>query len=190
MAEAISRGEYRELPMLARMAEQMSQMAQKLPPTSHLSTTSRAVLEVSHRSKTKRTSMKARTRRTIAAKPTNAGGYPRFRREGNLLVKIGWSKSSKAEYLHRAPRTVVLALVNTIFTSGHQRLMFTMDSLLPLTDPSDSTTVPDYQVYIALAWLRQEGVIRQHGREGYTLLVADNIDDLLEKRWNALPSGQ
>ena len=34
--------------------------------------------------------------------------YPRFQRDGDRLVKVGWSKKDGAEYEHRAPRETVL----------------------------------------------------------------------------------
>jgi hypothetical protein len=40
--------------------------------------------------------------------------YPRFKREGETLVKIGWSKSDWATYEHRSPRDVLDRLVAAI----------------------------------------------------------------------------
>src|SRR4051812_46307346 len=37
--------------------------------------------------------------------------YPRFHRRGDELVKIGWSKSDRKEYHHRAPKRALDALV-------------------------------------------------------------------------------
>jgi hypothetical protein len=37
------------------------------------------------------------------------GQYPRFLREGGNLVKIGWSKSQRAEYEHKSPLLGLLA---------------------------------------------------------------------------------
>jgi hypothetical protein len=62
-----------------------------------------------------------------------------------------------------------------------------MDSLLPIPDPSEGADVPSYQVYLALAWFRCEGILRQHGRVGYSLLVTANLENTLNDRWDALP---
>ena len=63
---------------------------------------------------------------------------------------------------------------------------FTVDQLLPITDPNDHTEIATHQVYIALAWFKTEGIVMQHGRDGYTQLVKTDIDKLLEERWNSL----
>src|SRR5262245_42803755 len=51
--------------------------------------------------------------RTKTARRGSAGKkeYPRFTREGDALVKVAWSKSTKAEYEHRAPHRVLSLVV-------------------------------------------------------------------------------
>jgi hypothetical protein len=38
------------------------------------------------------------------------GQYPSFVREGDNLVKIGWSKTQKAEYEHKSPKRLLAVL--------------------------------------------------------------------------------
>jgi len=105
-----------------------------------------------------------RSRRTPAK-----GDYPRFFRRGDNLIKIGWSKKEKAEYEHKAPRRVVDALTGAITRRSGNGKLFTVEDLLPLKDPQDGGEMPGYQVYVALAWFKSTGLVKQHGRQGYSL---------------------
>ena len=95
------------------------------------------------------------------------GAYPKFRREGQNIVKTGWSKAGKKEYQHKAPKGVLDVLVKKLETLGKSGRTFTMEQVLPLRD-TDGNEVPPYQAYVWLAWLRSTGLVKQHGRKGYT----------------------
>lgn len=110
--------------------------------------------------------------------------YPRFARSRTELVKIGWSKKEKKEYLHRAPWPVLELLCQQLNTRGSDE--FTSDDVLPLLE-GDGVEVPSYQSYLCLAWLRDSGLIIKDGRQGY--LVPQGVDLLEEaaKAWKDLP---
>jgi hypothetical protein len=114
--------------------------------------------------------------------------YPKFLREGNNLVKLGWSPSEKAEYEHKSPRKTLPLLIVAISKIGSNGKRFSMDKVLPLVDPTDGNRVPDYQVYLCLAWLRNLGFLTQHGRQGYSLTTRAPIEPLIETHWEALPA--
>jgi hypothetical protein len=114
--------------------------------------------------------------------------YPRFLREGEGLIKIGWSPSSRGEYEQKTPRKIIDLLAGTITKAGTNGRRFTMDRLLPLVDPDDGSRVPDYQAYIALAWLRQRGLVEQHGRQGYSLVGKDPLESSVNMCWAKLPT--
>jgi len=114
--------------------------------------------------------------------------YPKFLREGNNLVKIGWSPSEKAEYEHKTPRKTLPLLILALSKIGSNGRRFSMDKVLPLVDPSDGNRVPDYQAYLCLAWLKNRGFLTQHGRQGYSLTTRAPIEPLLEAHWAALPT--
>jgi hypothetical protein len=113
--------------------------------------------------------------------------YPRFHRERDELVKIGWSKKQKAEYRHKAPKAVVLLVAQALQQKGAGGERFTFEELLPFRDRDTGADVPSYQAYLALAWLRHENLIVQHGRQGYSLAANINLMDALEERWKLLP---
>lgn len=110
--------------------------------------------------------------------------YPRFARSRTELVKIGWSKKEKKEYLHRAPWGVVELLCQRLKSWGSKE--FTSEDILPLQG-SDGVEVPSYQSYLCLAWLRDSGLITKEGRQGY--FVPRGLDLLVEtsKAWKNLP---
>ena len=194
MKGAIGAGEYRDLPTLARFAEQMSQRAAKLgqnpePPPVPAAKAAKAAAPSRRKGRVRRRGRVKQSGQPKAGVRSMKPEYPRFRRDGESLVKIGWSKSAKAEYEHRAPKPIAGALLKAIAALESKMPVFTVDALLPLADPSDNTEIPGYQVYLALAWLRKEGIVRQHGREGYSLMVKSELDKLLEERWNALANG-
>ena len=105
-----------------------------------------------------------------------------------LQPRFGWSKNSKSEYEHRAPQRVVDALLKAVLSAGNAGKVFTVEDILPLPDPTDSTAIPGYQIYLALAWFRTEGLLQQHGREGYSLFTTIiDLEKTVKERWLALP---
>jgi hypothetical protein len=116
-------------------------------------------------------------------KKTNAE-YPKFIREGDSLVKIGWSKSEAKTYEHKAPRSVIRALVQALVRVGSGGKRFTVEHLLPLKD--SGSEIPDYQTYLTLAWLRSVDLITQHGRQGYSLLPDMDIEQESNRHWDHL----
>ncbi len=116
-----------------------------------------------------------------AQKPSE---YPRFEREGERLVKIGWSKKDRAAYEHKAPITAVVATGERLRA---QPKAFTMDQILPLRDETGAD-VPSYQVYLVVAWLRQLGLVERNGNDGYTTLRDKLSDDAVQEAWLSLPA--
>lgn len=122
----------------------------------------------------------------LSAKKTTSTPYPRFEREDDALVKIGWSKSDKTTYEHRSPRAILQNLVRHVDEIGGNGLRFTTEQLLPLTDERGEE-LPSYQCYLCLAWLVAEGLVNRHGRQGYTLSVHGNLRAAVEVKWQSLP---
>ncbi len=114
--------------------------------------------------------------------------YPQFLRQGETLVKIAWSPSEKAEYEHKSPKKVVVLLAAAIGKAGANGRRFAMDRVIPLIDPADGSRIPDYQVYLCLAWFRELGFVIQHGRQGYSLASKAPIEPVIETHWAALSS--
>jgi hypothetical protein len=132
-----------------------------------------------------------------SSRPTAAGrrrravrkeNYPRFFRRQDLLVKVGWSKSESAEYEHKAPRPVVDAVARRISRAGSRsQTPFTAESLSDVHRQDDDTEIPGYQLYLCLGWLKQLKLIRQHGRQGYSLARGGDFSAAVERAWKDLP---
>lgn len=120
-------------------------------------------------------------------KAKRLGTYPRFFRSGDKLVKVGWSKKDKAEYDHKCPKSVLSCLVSSFLSIGGRSKRFSMDEVLPLSDPADGSELPTYQIYVALAWLRSVGLVEQHGRQGYSVRKGQHLSTKVEEEWNNLP---
>jgi hypothetical protein len=102
-------------------------------------------------------------------KSKRAREYPKFFRKGETLVKVGWSKSQKEEYEHKAPSSVLSDLVAAILSAAARQNSFVMETIMPLKSSRDGAEIPGYQVYLCLAWLREKDLVLQHGRQGYSV---------------------
>lgn len=113
--------------------------------------------------------------------------YPKFLRRKDELVKVGWSKSEKCEYVHRAPRRVLEIVGIAVDRVGRDAALFDVDALVTLEDVGRQGDIPSYQTYLCLAWLRHENLIERHGRQGYTISVQD-LASAIKERWQSLPT--
>lgn len=113
--------------------------------------------------------------------------YPRFLRGSEKLIKIGWSKKNKQEYEHNAPWSAVLAFASHLRSHTRPDRIFTIEDILPVHDPQSASDLPEYQVYLALAWFRFQGLVLKRGREGYTTNAEKLTEVSVTQLWNALP---
>jgi hypothetical protein len=166
--------------------EQISQIARWLQATQQIITDSDTALS---KSETLPALDSSRAEPESARKlPSQRIIYPTFFRAGDTLVKVGWSKKTKSEYEHKAPKAALDALVKALTDAGRRGRLFTMDSLIPLIDPSTGASIPDYQAYLGLGWLKNESLVVQHGRQGYTLDAGKSLIESAEERWHNLYS--
>jgi hypothetical protein len=117
-----------------------------------------------------------RKRRAKARKKRKASPYPKFFREGNALLKLGWSRKGKSEYEHRAPREAVLAIaaqVAEVASRGDSvtASRFTVEDLGDVRIAQGDEPISGCQIYLCIAWFRRAGLVVQHGRRGYSLPV-------------------
>jgi hypothetical protein len=190
LSEAAAAGEYDCLVTLADWAKQLAVLSEptpsKLSPAA-LGSASAARVESAvpfgHKQLARRAGSKKTTRREF-----RKGEYPKFLREINDLVKIGWSKSEKSPYEHKAPKAVIGLLGQALMRAGRGGRRFSTDDILPLKQSAGDGEVPSYQAYLALAWFRVEALVTQHGRQGYSLPEGIDLMDEAERRWGKLPA--
>jgi hypothetical protein len=121
----------------------------------------------------------------ISGKSTKST-YPRFQSDGDKLVKIGWSKTNKSAYEHRAPREAVVAFARHLTANVVEGKVFSMEDLLPVPDVANGGEIPAYQAYLTLGWLRSVGAVAKKGRDGYVLRHGGLANGALDKFWSSL----
>lgn len=184
ISEAAERGDYSSVETMARWASTLGVMCSEKQPLADqahkIATPSHAQQRASRAPASKR---KAPSRTSGHSKRRT---YPVFAKSGDVLVKIGWSKSSKSEYQHKSPQMAIKVLANSLTHRARNGAVVSMDRILPLrTD--DGTEIPDYQAYVSLAWLRQIGAVKQNGRQGYTVKKLDELLQEIDVAWSNLP---
>lgn len=113
--------------------------------------------------------------------------YPRFFRDGEWLIKVGWSKKTKNEYEHRAPRRILDLLMRRIQELGGGG-KFEIEQILPILDLEQGTEIPSYQIYLLIAWLRQLKLLVQHGRRGYSISNLKDFRIRIQQAWEKVPN--
>ncbi len=103
-------------------------------------------------------------------KPQRGGkvGYPRFEARNGTLYRIGWSKKQKKEYVHKVPRSSFDTIIDLL---GRISVEFDTpvpaESVIDALDDDTRESIPTYQVYAVMMYLRQIDAIKQAGRDGY-----------------------
>lgn len=124
--------------------------------------------------------------RRLSKRTKERSKYPRFLQDRGNLIRVAWSNRQKKEYQHKAPRTVLDALVVVLQRDGKDGRIFTTDTILPICN-TDETEIPNYQSYVCISWLKQVGLIDQHGRQGYSIPRVADLQKDVESLWVALP---
>jgi hypothetical protein len=179
VGEAVNEGRYDEAVALTVLTKAVAELI-RVPS---VEATERPEKETSVKPASSST-IKPRRRKSRKSKSTKSG-YPKFVTQGDSLIKIGWSKKSKGEYQHKAPWHVVLQVARSATKAKVNGSLVTFDDFTPLID-QDGNEVPDYQVYLALAWFRDAGLVDQDGRNGYKIDGSRLTDAALDKKRNLL----
>lgn len=134
----------------------------------------------------------SRTDRPIQAGKTSsnersqkASPYPKYEVRNGTLYRIGWSKKKKCSYTHRVPRKTVfdiLSAMTALTESGPGPV--SAEQIIARVKNASSISVPSYQAYAAIGFLRSRGFIEQVGRDGYH--VPHGLKKKVESVWNAL----
>ncbi len=110
--------------------------------------------------------------------------YPQFLIRKGILLKVGWSKKEKKEYVHKLPRDAyrqAVTAIDTLTKNGVRPLA--ADQIVEQTELAGNP-VPIYQVYVALAFLRDSGIVRRDGRDGYLVVDKQKFTDRAELLWS------
>ena len=167
--QAASDGDYDAVVRIAALAREVDALRGSIAAAS---TASHAALTTS--------------RPVIQNKHARRGAYPSFAKQKDALVKVGWSKTSRTEYEHRAPRPALDILAAAVTEKSRGNRKFTTEDIFPLRN-SDGSDIPTYQAYVCLAWLCAIGVLQKNGRQGYEVVTDHCLDDVVTQLWRELP---
>jgi hypothetical protein len=186
MSQAAKKGEYDAVVVLAEWARTLSELLTRPATAAPVSDSSDQAIPKGIPSGIALTAHRRRPAGRTAVRGKQRANYPRFLRDGDNLVKVAWSKSSKCEYEHKAPKSVVVTLARTLkkFSTGNQ--LFSTETALPQVD-DEGSQIPLYQSYVGLAWFRQSELVIQHGRQGYSLQRGIDIEGAALAAWEKLP---
>ncbi len=173
---AATKGDYAEIVRLTSWAKIIGELAEDAnrhrsiptPPHGSVETYRTFVTPIGQETRQAVKPSKGRAK-ARSAKPS---GYPKFFRRNRELIKIGWSKQERAEYQHKAQHAVLMQLVSKLAVVGAGGKIFTAEDVFPL-GAEEGSPIPNYQAYLCLAWLRHEGLVDAHGRQGYALANAE-----------------
>ena len=192
LLEAAKAGDYEALGTMSSMAAELARITASPARTAQGPGTSGARGQASSasgsRGNPEAPALLARGRTRRRQKRRRRGGkagYPKFFRDRAALVKVGWSARGTKEYRHKASRAEAKGVARAITGAGEGGRLVTTDDFMPIGNPETHNLIPDYRAYVCLAWLRHEGLVVQHGRQGYT--VETSIDDrVVDERLDSL----
>lgn len=191
IANALRNQQYDDVATIAAMAEKLARLvnadvrAEQTPDAA----ISRTTPQVHNRQPaTKAVTNRSRQNTDKSPAKKNQSTYPRFIRESDRLIKVGWSKKNKTSYEHRAPKESVMAFLNHLMATVSEGELFSVEELLPANDPSTGMNIPAYQAYMTIAWLRGTDVLDKKGRDGYILNRHIGKNSQLDDLWKRLPT--
>lgn len=185
-AKALGEADYSAVRYLTEIAEAVSLLKRRIPTTDRPQFQECPLTNGSSSGGSSPTGGNSAGRK-VGTKVKGARAYPKFFRQGERLVKVGWSKKAREEYEHRTPRQAVVAFAWHLTSRVQPGRVFAMDGLLPVPDPATGDEIPAYQAYVTLAWLREAKAIEKKGRDGYVLRVDSLADGGLDQLWDHLP---
>ena len=189
LSEAAASGDYEAVTRLTLWAKQLASLPTSgipVPPiVGDVTSNEPAAKRLTRQGAVQAAGRKREARRS--GKRSARPDYPKFFRQGDNLVKIGWSRRSKKEYQHKAPRRVLLLVAGAIGKVGAQGRVFAAEDFLPLTDPQDGLEIPGYQAYVCLAWLRKAGLVDRRGRKEYAVGNPGALESSVEAQWQLVP---
>jgi hypothetical protein len=120
------------------------------------------------------------------AKGEEIGGYPKFIREDEKLVKIGWSPRKSKEYRHTCKFTDLLLFASRLSGETCAGGPAKLTEILPIKD-SQGKFMDNCKIYTCLDWLQHTGLLKRHGKRGYAFEATVGLAGEIENRFRALP---
>lgn len=183
MQQALAAGNYAEVAEIAQLADGVAQILRGVGTdvTSVTPTLARPILAVSENTRADN------SQSAVMTKEARDGvrKFPRFERQVDRLVKIGWSKKDRRPYEHKAPKDLIDPVRAALLKVADKKGDFGTEQVIPMVGP-DGKDIPSYQVYLILAWFRSLRLVEKSGRDGYRLDRTAMSAFSLESAWELL----
>jgi hypothetical protein len=108
-----------------------------------------------------------KAKRTRKARTAKKREYPKFELNDGSLTKLGWSKKKNDTYVHRVPSSTVNLVFQALKEFGGDPDPVSSERIINFELLKEK--VPNYQVYIVLAFLKDRKVIASVGRDGFKI---------------------
>jgi hypothetical protein len=113
--------------------------------------------------------------------------YPKFEVRNSTLYRIGWSKKKKETYSHKVPRATVFDVVDVMTALVPTAPgPFTAEQIISRVNDYSSVSIPSYQAYTVIGFLRARSLIEQVGRDGYR--IPEGLTSKVQELWKSLES--
>ena len=180
IAEAAQDGNYALVTTISRAAQQVVEARADLPT----GITTNAEADVSS---ARKIVTGPRSGRTKNRGQHGRAAYPRFERRNGVLHKIGWSKKRRKEYVHKIQRAAFDDTVSAIEDLAKQKGgILSPEDIYSRASEINGDDVPQYQVYIVLAFLRNENLVDKVGREGYRVYTPADLQLSANLAWEGV----
>jgi len=168
MATAAKAGQYGQVDEARRIALGIQSMRESLQPE-ELKAAEAAVESAS----TDRAPSEVRRNKKVS--------YPHYELRRDHLIRTGWSKKKRAAYSHKVARKVFERIVSLLDSYRSKSNPIQAEVWMKDLESTDGEPVPSYQFYVAIGFLRENGYIKQVGREGY--LVSEQFSAVKSISW-------
>lgn len=114
-------------------------------------------------------------------------GRTPFVRSGDMIIRLGKQRKGNGTYRHRVPLSIVHAVAGRAESWSRTEALMSAEDFTEAAS-NGGAVPPQYQVYGAMKWLEQLGILRRHGRRGYSAPDPGKVRDLLESGLGTLPT--
>lgn len=123
-----------------------------------------------------------RIEKKVSTKKRKKSDYPKFKVKNETLIRIGWSKTQRREYTHKAQRFVFEKTVQAMVALSQSGAgPFTAEQIIEHIDSIESEAIPSYKIYVVIGLLKQTNCIKQVGRDGY--IIPQDLVKKADEKW-------
>jgi len=175
ISAAAEQGDYKKIDVARMYAVQLKEMQADLIQDS--------IEEKSNRMTTSNIGVETKGEVVTLKGKSKKNIYPKYKIDHNSLVRIGWSKKDKREYSHKVSKDIYDQTIETIEKlTKTSKGPFAAEAIIDNINKESQSTIPAYQVYVVIGFLKDKDCIKQIGREGYS--IPNDIKILSLGIWN------